>query len=191
MDTLPLIERLSLEHVSKEGYASLRCNWQSCPKAIVSPVVGHDDSVWEIKGLWAAAYSQFFPHEPVPESVAGPCCAQFAVSREAVRRLPIDKYEQVRQWIWTLDVMSADYKAGQVMEMMWHILFGKPAYYCPPAKECYCGTWGMCDLECEREGWCLGRMWRNPEKNKQVFGMAKPIPVSFNPVDKADSGGSC
>jgi hypothetical protein len=179
LDTLPLIKKLNLDHVDKEGYASLRCNWMHCPKSQVNPVLGHEDDFWGIEGLYASAYTQFFPKDPVPDAVAGPCCAQFAVSREAIRRLPIDKYEQIRQWIWTLEVPAeqASMKSGLVLEYMWHIIFGKPAYYCPPAKECYCEKWDLCDLECEREGWCLGRIWHNPEKNP-IFGLSKPIPVS-------------
>lgn len=199
LDTLPLIQRLNLDHVDKEGYASLRCNWvckrkdatqrnlrdivltwkMHCPKAQVQPVLGHEDDFWGIEGLFASAWTQFFPKDPVPDAVAGPCCAQFAVSRERIRRLPIDKYEQIRQWIWTLEVPAdqASMKSGLVLEYMWHVIFGKPAYYCPPAKECYCDKWSMCDLECEREGWCLGRIWHNPQKNP-VFGLSKPIPVS-------------
>jgi hypothetical protein len=179
LDTLPLIKRLNLDHVDKEGYTSLRCNWMHCPKAQVNPVLGHEDDFWGIQGLYASAWTQFFPKDPVPEAVAGPCCAQFAVSRAAIRRLPIDKYEQMRQWIWTLEVPAdqASMKSGLVLEYMWHVIFGKPAYYCPPAKECYCEKWGMCDLQCEREGWCLGRIWHNPLKNP-IFGLSKPIPVS-------------
>jgi hypothetical protein len=178
LDTLPLIQRLNLDHVQKEGYASLRCNWQHCPGAQVEPVLGHQDDFWDIKGLFASAWTLFFPHETLPSAVTGPCCAQFAVSRAAVHRLPIDKYEQIRQWIWTLEYEQASMKAGLVLEYMWHILFGKPAYYCPPAKECYCAKWGMCDLECEREGWCLGRIWLNPQKNP-VMSLPKAIPVSY------------
>jgi hypothetical protein len=179
LDTLPLIKNLNLDHVDKEGYASLRCNWMHCPKSQVDPILGHEDDFWGIQGLYASAWTQFFPKDPVPDAVAGPCCAQFAVSREAIRRLPIDKYEQIRQWIWTLEVPAdqASMKSGLVLEYMWHVIFGKPAYYCPPAKECYCEKWSLCDLECEREGWCLGRIWHNPEKNP-VFGLSKPIPVS-------------
>ncbi|GAB7328322.1 hypothetical protein MBLNU13_g00318t1 [Cladosporium sp. NU13] len=175
--------RLNLDHVDKEGYASLRCNWMHCPEAQVKPVLGHEDDFWGITGLYASAWTQFFPKDPVPDVVAGPCCAQFAVSRGAIRRLPIDKYEQIRQWIWTLEVPAeqASMKSGLVLEYMWHIIFGKPAYYCPPAKECYCEKWDMCDLRCEREGWCLGRIWHNPLKNP-IFGLSKPIPDGW-PVE--------
>jgi len=185
LDTLPLIQRLNLDHVDKEGYASLRCNWMHCPKSQVDPVLGHEDDFWEIKGLYASAWTQFFPKDPIPDAVAGPCCAQFAVSRETIRRLPIDKYEQIRQWIWTLELPAdqASMKSGLVLEYMWHVIFGKPAYYCPPAKECYCEKWSMCDLECEREGWCLGRIWHNPQKNP-ILGLSQPIPVSAVTFDK-------
>ena len=178
LDTLPLIQRLNLDHVEKEGYASLRCNWLYCPGAQVEPVLGYEDGFYETTGLYASAWTLFFPHEPIPTAVVGPCCAQFAVTRAAVHRLPIEKYEQIRQWIWTLDDYLASWKAGIVMEHMWHIIFGKPAYFCPPAKECYCGTWDLCDLECEREGWCLGRIWLNPEKNPPI-GVTPALPVSI------------
>jgi len=55
-------------------------------------------------------------------------------------------------------------------------LFGKPAYYCQSAKECYCKKWGMCDLKCESEGWCLGRIWSNPNKHAPL-GLPETIPV--------------
>jgi hypothetical protein len=181
LDTLPLVKRLNLNYVEKEGYASLRCNWMQCPNAQVEPILDFTDDFWDIKGLYASAWTEFFPNEPLPDAVTGPCCAQFALTREAVQRLPIDKYEQIRQWIWTLEVPSgeASMKSGLVLEYLWHIMFGKPAYYCPPAKECYCERFGMCDLECEREGWCLGRVWQNPQKNP-ALGLLKPIPVSGN-----------
>jgi hypothetical protein len=53
---------------------------------------------------------------------------------------------------------------GIVLEYMWHVIFGKPAYWCPSARDCYCGTWNQCDLECDDEvGWCEGRIWlRDP-----------------------------
>lgn len=182
LDTLPLIEKLNLAHVKMEGYASLRCNWMHCPKAQVSPVLGHDDDLWSVDGLYASAWTDFFPNETVPNAVSGPCCAQFAVTREAVQRLTIDKYEQIRQWIWTLEVKEgeASMKAGLVLEYMWHILFGKPVHYCPPAKECYCDKFSLCDLECEGEGWCLGRIWQNPHRNP-TMSLPIPLPVSARP----------
>lgn len=72
LDTLPLIERMDLEYVDKEGYASLRCNWMQCPKAQVTPILGHEDDFWGIEGLFASAFELFFPQDPIPDAVAGP-----------------------------------------------------------------------------------------------------------------------
>lgn len=177
MDTYPLISRLNLDYVVEQGFAALRCNWMHCPKAQVEPELGYDDGFWDTRGLYASAWTLFFPNETIPKSVTGPCCAQFAVTREVVQRWPVDKYEQIRQWMWSLEVIDSSMKSGLVLEYMWHILFGKPAYYCPPAEECYCKKFGLCDLNCEREGWCLGRIWLNPQKNMPI-GFAPQLPVS-------------
>jgi hypothetical protein len=175
LDTFPLIRDLNLDHVDEEGYASLRCQWQFCPNGwMVRPDIEHQDSIWDHDGLYAAAWLQFFPNVTVPEKVTGPYGAQFAVSRAALRRWPIDKYEQIRQWVWTA---PSDYKAGLVMEAMWHILFGKEAYFCPSAPECYCKKWGLCDLDCEESGWCLGRVWVNPSRNPPL-SLPPHLPVS-------------
>jgi hypothetical protein len=66
------------------------------------------------------------------------------------------------------------------MEAMWHILFGKEAYFCPSAPECYCKKWGLCDLDREESGWCLGRVWVNPSRNPPwSHGSLPPhLPVS-------------
>ncbi|KAK5105748.1 hypothetical protein LTR62_002184 [Meristemomyces frigidus] len=88
---------------NEQGYASLRCNWMHCPGVQVKPELGYEDDFWPITGLYASAYHQFFPSETIPIEVTGPCCAQFAVTRDVVQRWPIDKYEQIRQWMWTLE----------------------------------------------------------------------------------------
>ncbi|KAK5114811.1 hypothetical protein LTR85_010124 [Meristemomyces frigidus] len=186
LDTFPLIDRLNLDYVTEQGYTALRCNWMHCPKAQVEPELGYEDGIWDAKGIYAAAFTLFFPNETIPKYVAGPCCAQFAVTRDTVQRWPVDKYEQIRQWIWNQDGDEASMKSGIVLEYMWHIIFGKPAFYCPPAKECYCEKWGLCDLDCggefevdERdEGWCLGRIWLNPRKNPPM-GLPRPLPSGW------------
>jgi hypothetical protein len=54
---------------------------------------------------------------------------------------------------WLLETEMPDYMSGRVLEYSWHILFGKPAVHCPPADECYCKTFGKCNLQCT-EGDC-------------------------------------
>ncbi|KAK4561279.1 hypothetical protein LTR86_004596 [Recurvomyces mirabilis] len=187
LDTLPLIQKLRLEHVDEEGYAALRCNWNHCPKVEVVPALNEDDDFWSFDGLYAKAWTKFFPHDDLPTGVTGPCCAQFAVTREAVQRWPIAKYEQIRHWMWTVeDVEEVSMKTGLVLEYMWHIIFGKPHYYCPDAKECWRKKFGM-DLSCERDGWCLGQSWLNPEKNPHL-GLSQDIPNGWPGEGQSEPG---
>lgn len=163
-DTLPTIKNLDLDYVNLEGYANLRCNWKDCPRPYIIPDLGHEDSPMEAHGTYAEAWVEFFPDERLPEKVGAPCCAQFAVNRATVHRWPVAKYEQIRRWLWSQNHGYKNYLSGIVLEYMWHVIFGKPAYWCPSARDCYCGTWNQCDLECDDEaGWCEGRIWlRDP-----------------------------
>ncbi|KAG9950384.1 hypothetical protein KCU81_g4038, partial [Aureobasidium melanogenum] len=159
-DTLPLIQKLDLDYVDLEGYVNLRCNWKHCPEPYIVPRPGHEDSIWEAHGEYVKAWEFIFPNKTLPEKVAAPCCAQFAVDRRTIHRWPVAQYELIRAWMWSRDGDIASMKSGIILEYMWHILFGKPAYWCAPVKPCYCGTWNMCDLDCdETKGWCKGRIW--------------------------------
>ena len=83
--------------------------------------------------------------------------------------------EQIRAWMWARGEGLPSMKSGIILEYMWHILFGKPAYWCPPARDCYCGTWNICNLDCDDEkGWCKGRIWT-------------PDPPSRMPVSHSES----
>lgn len=159
-DTFPEINNLNLDYVMEEGYTSLRCNWKICPDPAIKPTLEIEDGFWEVNKLYAKAFMEFFPNDTIPEKVAAPCCAQFAVTKETVQKWPITKYEEIRQFIWVGgEAKELSMKMGLVMEFMWHILFGKPTYWCEPAKQCYCKKWNMCDLECPSDGWCRGTVW--------------------------------
>ncbi len=58
-------------------------------------------------------------------------------------------------------------RSGRVLEYMWHKLFGMDAVSCPPAGQCFCDTFGLCDLKCEHDRGCAGR-YRLPPWNKGV-----------------------
>lgn len=62
------------------------------------------------------------PGEKLPEKIAAPCCAQFAVSREAVLRRRKETWDGLRTWLMETEVASAG--AGRVLEYTWHIWFG-------------------------------------------------------------------
>ena len=67
-----------------------------------------------------------FPGIEIPEEIAAPCCAQFAVTREQVLKRPKEDYERYYRWVTTTDL--EDYVSGRVMEYLWHIIFGKDTF---------------------------------------------------------------
>ena len=59
-----------------------------------------------------------------------------------------------------MDSELEDSLSGRVFEYSWHIIFGKDhdGVYCPEAKTCVCGMYGLCGNEsrCDERG-CEGR----------------------------------
>lgn len=122
-----LIKNLNRVELARQGYISLRCDWYpSCP-AEMRPV-HHDAIVWgpeyQSKGTEAAIagnWKLLFPHEKLPETIASPCCAQFAVTRQAIVKRPKEDYERMRRWI--LNSLLEDELSGRVMEKLWAYIF--------------------------------------------------------------------
>lgn len=157
-DGIQPLKNLKLDSVDRDGYVSLRCSQApGCPDVDgVHPKIKGTDDFWGYDHLFGDAFVTFFPGRKLPKRVNAPCCAQFAVSKATVQARPVAAYELYRDWLWHVDVVSL--KTGRVFEYMWHLIFGKPAVYCPAADECYCKNFGLCDLKCPnapRE--CLGR----------------------------------
>jgi len=156
-----VLQHLQLDYVREQGYVNLRCDWASgCPVEL-RPIEEAQDPEHELMDIWDTpakyymkeSFEQLFPGEPVPEQIGVPCCAQFAVSRDAVRGRPVSDYERMRQWIIDTDIK--DSLSGRVFEYAWHIIMGKPPLYCLNVRDCYCRTYGLCELECdEEEGSC-------------------------------------
>ncbi|KPI39503.1 uncharacterized protein AB675_5197 [Cyphellophora attinorum] len=178
-DSVPTIANLKLDFVKENGYTNLKCNLVFCPNPWVKPELNHTDGPWETTSLYARAWKEFWPDTPLPEGVTGPDAAQFAITREAILQNSWAEYDRMRRWAWRYEphILTSE-NTGLVFEYMWHIMFGKEPMYCPDTKECYCKKWGMCDLECERPEWCLGRNWFNPEKPRYV-GLVPTLPDNW------------
>jgi hypothetical protein len=58
----------------------------------------------------------------IPEKIAAPCCAQFAVSREAILARPLEMWVGLRDWLVETELGSR--AAGRVLEYTWHLWFG-------------------------------------------------------------------
>lgn len=130
-DMLNLMEGLNRVALARQGYISLRCDWYpSCP-AEMHPE-GHDAVVWgseaqqkATQAALAGNWRLMFPDAPMPETLAAPCCAQFAVTRQAILRRSKAYYEHLREWL--LGSALTDEISGRVFEKLWaYIFLGEP-----------------------------------------------------------------
>ncbi len=123
------LTRLNLETVVRDGYVSPRC-LPGCENVI--ELSGDVAPLSDLRGAGrdvqiSTVLAEFLRDEkgdrvPVPEKIAAPCCAQFAVSREAVLRRPLGMWRGLRKWLIETDLESR--KAGRVLEWTWHLWFG-------------------------------------------------------------------
>lgn len=140
--------------------------------------------------LFGRAMAELFPHTPEPDVVRNQCCAQFAVSKKRILELPRERYEQFLDFLWdwhfrkyvpeiesdTIGIYNMsdpdieNVISGNLMENMWHMLFGKRPDNCMAAGECYCKNFGLCKLDCPTAGKCKGRYWPAPLDHKMPAG---------------------
>ncbi|KAF4542559.1 uncharacterized protein LTHEOB_7289 [Lasiodiplodia theobromae] len=147
-DMAGLIDSLRLPVLKDHGYISLRCDWYpSCPREIRP--ISHDVIVWgagvnreATEYVISLSWKDLFPNEALPETIASHCCAQFAVTRQAIRRRPKSDYERMRRWI--LDSELPDDVTGRVLEKIWAYIFTGESVRCPSPNRCSCEFFGQC-----------------------------------------------
>ena len=151
------LNNLQVPYVQEQGYVNLRCVTEvGCP-AEIKPYRLQEkakdktktsnteltDSKDIVENAFLTTYPLFFPDlGDTPETIASPCCAQFAVSRDQIRSKPVRYYIRIREWL--LDTDLGDAEAGRVMEYSWHIMFGREAVFCPDTETCWCRVYGYC-----------------------------------------------
>jgi hypothetical protein len=142
MDAVQMISRLSAERVQREGYMNMRCSWEpGCPSWMHPGTVEEDINKQE-ETMLAKSWSELFPLDPIPNLLAQPCCAQFALSRDRIRALPLARYVFYRDWL--LRTSLSDYISGRVWEYVWQFVFTGKAVVCPAEHVCYCDGFGVC-----------------------------------------------
>ena len=73
-------------------------------------------------------WPRFFPGVPIPETIAGQCCAQFAVTAERIRKRKRETYVGMREWL--LETSLIDDVSGRVLEKLWAYIFtDEPVQY--------------------------------------------------------------
>lgn len=141
-----MLEELNWRRVVRKGYMNLRCHWRpGCPDWIKpkrDPTEFSSEKYEE--ALIAGSFMGLFggTRDQVPETLGVPCCAQFAVTRDMVRRHTLEDYEKWRRWLMTTVIQS--HYSGRVMEYLWHWIFTGIATVCPAEHVCYCDGYGIC-----------------------------------------------
>ncbi|KAK8243535.1 hypothetical protein HDK90DRAFT_462464 [Phyllosticta capitalensis] len=143
MSSSAMLTHLNLRKVVRDGYVNLRCHrYPSCPDHLFPYAKNH--SVWDVpeEAIFADAWSEILPHEPVPEVLSQPCCAQFAVSRERIRALPRSQYKHFRKWLMYTTLENR--VSGRVWEYIYQYIWAGVPQFCPEEHSCYCELYGLC-----------------------------------------------
>ncbi|KAI9055287.1 hypothetical protein LZ554_000249 [Drepanopeziza brunnea f. sp. 'monogermtubi'] len=141
-DAVQVVSRLSSERVIREGYMNLRCHWDpGCP-GWMNPGNIEEDVNKQEETMLGKSWSELFPLDAIPNVLAQPCCAQFAISRDRIRGLPLARYVAFREWL--LKTNMSDYFSGRVFEYIWQFIFTGKNVVCPKEHVCYCDGFGIC-----------------------------------------------
>lgn len=147
LDAAEMIRRLSTDRVVRQGYMNARChhdpgcpNWLHLdrPKTEYDLVNKPEERFFNVE-LWHRLHGA---DTPIPKSLSQPCCAQFAVSREAIRRNSIEDYIHWRDWL--METKFEDELSGRIFEYSWQYIFTGKGEFCPSVNACYCDGYGVC-----------------------------------------------
>ncbi|TKA73231.1 hypothetical protein B0A55_06053 [Friedmanniomyces simplex] len=129
-DIVDSLRRLNTAYAEAEGYTNLRCNHNpGC--SVDGRIQPHhhlnDPRPWDRDAAaavaWLDAWPKLFPGMVLPQEIAAPCCAQFAVTRRQIQQRPLTDYQRFHDWLMRTEL--SDDISGRVMEYAWHIVFGK------------------------------------------------------------------
>ena len=141
-DAVQMIKALSSERVTREGYMNLRCHWDpGCPEWLF-PRNTEETLKKQEEPYVAKAWNELHPLDPIPNVLAQPCCAQFAVSKERIQSIPLQRFVFYRDWL--LRTPLSDYVSGRIWEYTWQFVFTGLNTLCPVEHVCYCDGFGAC-----------------------------------------------
>lgn len=122
MDSLDEVRLLRPAYVVRAGYASTRC-LAGCENVL--PLA--DQRQQQLASLLGRFLGGGGDDDvALPPAIAAPCCAQFAASRDAIRRRSRAWWRRLRQWL--IDTPLPDRQSGRLMEQTWHIWLGNESY---------------------------------------------------------------
>ena len=141
-DAVKMISRLRGSYVVRNGYINLQCDWaKSCPSWLNGsdtwPNMEKQEQVY-LSRVW----EELFPSKGIPITLGAPCCAQYAISKERIRAIPLAKFVFIRDWL--IRTPLTDYVSGRLWEYLWHYLFTGEYVRCPLEHICLCDGYGLC-----------------------------------------------
>ena len=145
--TAKSLNRLDLTEVLRRKYMNLRISWDNaCPNWMnTSITIDSPEFSTKLKGEEAYmkdAFEALFPGDPLPEILAAPCCSQFAVTRDTIRSVPRERYQNAMSWLQNGSMSSSI--SGRIWEHLWHWLFLKRAVDCPDEHAALCRNYRIC-----------------------------------------------
>lgn len=137
------LSQLDLQQVLRKQYFNLRVSWKdACPDWINTTKTPEESYKQEEPYMAQAFRANFGKNVPVPEILAGPCCSQFAVTRDAIRRRSKEEYRNYMDWLIYTD--WSDYISGRVWEHMWPWLFLEEPRDCTVEWLAFCRMYAIC-----------------------------------------------
>lgn len=141
------INNLDLDEVFRRQYVNLRISWENgCPDWINTTISAHsaeyDPGLKGEEIMMKSSFQQIFPNTTAPELLAQPCCAQFAVTKEAIRSVPRERYQESVKWLQKTNM--EDNYSGRVWEHLWQYMFLQKAVDCPIEYKALCRTYHIC-----------------------------------------------
>lgn len=141
-DAVQMILKLSNDHVTRDGYFNMRCQWDpGCPQWL-NPTNSQASLGKQEEAVLSRSWRELFPLDPLPRVLAQACCAQFALSKERILSIPLSRFMFYRNWILTTPL--SDYISGRIWEYSWQYLFTGRHANCPAEHKCYCDGFGIC-----------------------------------------------
>ncbi|KAF2101973.1 hypothetical protein NA57DRAFT_53913 [Rhizodiscina lignyota] len=156
--TSPMLSSLNFSHVTKRGFVNLLCDRDGTPGCNPAKVYElHRLSSPSFRNIDMSTHHRLFTQSladtlrtitaDLPKEILVPRGAQFAVTRETVKAVPLQHFELLLARLMHLGPDPGEsFRAGQIMENLWHVIFlgADHGVLCAPEDECYCHLYSMC-----------------------------------------------
>lgn len=155
VETMPMrLKALNLTALDYDDYINLRCQFPpTCtPDKFVDateiryPLHQHPQDRL-MPGFWRTMFPEelnYWGMGPAPSAIGAICCAQFAVTKKAIQSRSKAFWEMFRapmlrdmaEYNRTIGLEINSFNIGLLYELVWHMVFGKDAIYCPATDYC-------------------------------------------------------